>query len=347
MTVHGAKGLEAPIVILPDTAERKDPKTRDIVDHRGLAVWKPNSKFIPNTLTPTLDALKSRQLAERDRLLYVALTRAESWLIVMGSGDIKEGRNCWYNAIHAAALAKGASPYITAAGVGLRYEPIPWQAGDLKEVKTTIREACVVPDWVAPSSTTPIWPIMPRAPSDLGGEKVVSGGLTQSNSNALRLGTAVHLLLETLPNTKQSSWSGIAARLIDEDIFAAALQEATGILTQPSLAHVFAPDSLAEVDITAHLPELDGDAIQGSIDRLIISSRTVLAVDFKTNQVVPDTPNQVPEGILRQMGAYAAALSQVFPDHEVQTAILWTKSQNLMPLPHHLVISSLQNTSSA
>ncbi|HAJ83323.1 MAG TPA: hypothetical protein DCM25_01050, partial [Rhodobacteraceae bacterium] len=80
-----------------------------------------------------------------------------------------------------------------------------------------------------------------------------------------------------------------------------------------------------------------GDAIQGSIDRLIISSRTVLAVDFKTNQVVPDTPNQVPEGILRQMGAYAAALSQVFPDHEVQTAILWTKSQNLMPLPHHLV----------
>ena len=347
MTVHGAKGLEAPIVILPDTAERKDPKIRDVVDHHGLAVWKPNSKFIPNTLLSTLDALKLRQLAERDRLLYVALTRAESWLIIMGSGDIKEGRNCWYNAIHAAALTKGALPFITAVGVGLRYEPIPWQAGELKGVETTIREACLVPDWVAPSNAAPIWPIIPRTPSDLGGEKVVSGGLTQSNPNALRLGTAVHLLLETLPNTKQSSWSGIATRLIDGDIFSAALQEATGILTKPGLAYIFAPDSLAEVDIIAHLPELGGDAIQGSIDRLIISSQTVLAVDFKTNQIVPDTPNQVPEGILRQMGAYAAALSQIFPDHKIQTAILWTKSQYLMPLPQHLVISSLQNTSSA
>ena len=347
MTVHGAKGLEAPIVILPDTAARKAPKTRDVIDHRGLAVWKPNSKFIPDVITPTLDALQSRQLEERDRLLYVALTRAESWLIVMGSGYIKEGHDCWYNAIHAAALTKEAAPLITAAGVGLRYEPIPWLAGELKGVNTTTRDACMVPDWVTPSTTAQIWPIVPRAPSELGGEKVVSGGLAQSNPDALRLGTAVHLLLEVLPNTKQSTWSGVTARLIDADIFAAALREATGLLAHPDLAHIFSPESLAEVDITAHLPELGGDAIQGSIDRLIISGRRVLAVDFKTNQVVPATPNQVPESILRQMGAYASALSQVFPDHEIETAVLWTKSQYLMPLPHHLVISSLQNTPSA
>tara|TARA_B110000211_G_scaffold207607_1_gene243509 strand:- start:111 stop:1154 length:1044 start_codon:yes stop_codon:yes gene_type:complete len=347
MTVHGAKGLEAPIVILPDTAARKAPKTRDVIDHRGLAVWKPNSKFIPDVITPTLDALQSRQLEERDRLLYVALTRAESWLIVMGSGYIKEGHDCWYNAIHAAALTKEAAPLITAAGVGLRYEPIPWLAGELKGVNTTTRDACMVPDWVTPSTTAQIWPIVPRAPSELGGEKVVSGGLAQPNPDALRLGTAVHLLLEVLPNTKQSTWSGVTARLIDADIFAAALREATGLLAHPDLAHIFSPESLAEVDITAHLPELGGDAIQGSIDRLIISAQKVLAVDFKTNQVVPATPDQVPESILRQMGAYASALSQVFPDHEIETAVLWTKSQYLMQLPHHLVISSLQNTPSA
>ena len=347
MTVHGAKGLEAPIVILPDTAARKAPKIRDVIDHRGLAVWKPNSKFIPDVITPTLDALQSRQLEERDRLLYVALTRAESWLIVMGSGYIKEGHDCWYNAIHAAALTKKAAPLITAAGVGLRYEPIPWLVGELKGVNTTTRDACMVPDWVTPSTTAQIWPIAPRAPSELGGEKVVSGGLAQSNPDALRLGTAVHLLLEVLPNTKQSTWSGVIARLIDADIFAAALREATGLLANPDLAHIFSPESLAEVDITAHLPELGGDAIQGSIDRLIISAQKVLAVDFKTNQVVPATPDQVPESILRQMGAYASALSQVFPDHEIETAVLWTKSQYLMQLPHHLVISSLQNTPSA
>jgi ATP-dependent helicase/nuclease subunit A len=347
MTVHGAKGLEAPIVILPDTAARKAPKTQDVIDHRGLAVWKPNSKFIPNVLAATINALKLRQLEERDRLLYVALTRAESWLIVMGSGDIKEGYDCWHNAIHAAAVAKDAVSFTTAAGAGLRYEPIPWLAGGLEEVNTTTRDACVVPDWVTPSITAPIWPIAPRTPSELGGDKVVSGGLAQSNPDALRLGTAIHLLLEVLPNTDQSIWSDITARLIDDDICAAALKEATGLITHPDLAHIFTPESLAEVDITAHLPELGGDAIQGSIDRLIISAQKVLAVDFKTNKVVPTAPDHVPEGILRQMGAYASALSQVFPHHEIETAVLWTKSQHLMPLPHHLVISSLQNTSSA
>ena len=88
MTVHGAKGLEAPIVILPDTAPRSAPKTSDIVEHNGLAVWRPNKNMVPETLNPTLDKLKLRQIYERDRLLYVALTRSERWLIIMGSGDI-------------------------------------------------------------------------------------------------------------------------------------------------------------------------------------------------------------------------------------------------------------------
>ena len=104
MTVHGAKGLEAPIVILPDTAPRSAPKTSDIVEHNGLAVWRPNKNMVPETLNPTLDKLKLRQIYERDRLLYVALTRAERWLIIMGSGDIKEGADCWYNIIHDAAV---------------------------------------------------------------------------------------------------------------------------------------------------------------------------------------------------------------------------------------------------
>ena len=72
-----------------------------------------------------------------------------------------------------------------------------------------------------------------------------------------------------------------------------------------------------------------------------------MAIDFKTNQVVPKISEQVPEGILRQMGAYASALSQIFPNHEIETAVLWTKSQHLMQLPHQLVISSLESTSRA
>ena len=116
------------------------------------------------------------------------------------------------------------------------------------------------------------------------------------------------------------------------------------MLQKRDLAHIFAPESLAEVNVTAHLPELNGDPIQGSIDRLLVSPTRILAVDFKTNQIVPSEAEQVPSGLLRQMGAYAAALSQIYPDHDIETAILWTKTLELMPLQKDLVISSLANT---
>ena len=347
MTVHGAKGLEAPIVILPDTTARKPPKTPDVVDHHGLAVWKPNSKLIPNILTPTLDALKLRQLEERDRLLYVALTRAESWVIVMGSGEIQEDQGCWHNIIHAAVLAKKSTPLITPAGIGLRYVPLLWEAGELKFTETIQKFECTVPGWVKSKASTPVMPPSPRSPSELGGEKFVTNGSTPANPDALRLGTAVHHLLETLPNLAHEKWEGVASLLIDKDVLSLALVEATKILKNPSLDFIFAIDSLAEVDLSAHLDELGGDPIQGSIDRLIVSKHKVMAIDFKTNQIVPKIAEQVPEGILRQMGAYASALSQIFPNHEVETAILWTKTQYLMQLPHQLVISSLENTSRA
>jgi len=80
---------------------------------------------------------------------------------------------------------------------------------------------------------------------------------------------------------------------------------------------------------------------------LIVSTNKVLAIDFKTNQIVPENPSQVPEGILRQLGAYAAALKQVFPNHAVETSVLWTKTRCLMEVPNDLIINSLQRVSSS
>lgn len=263
----------------------------------------------------------------------------------MGSGDIKEDADCWYNAIRAATVAKDAAPLITTAGIGLRYEPKPWKEGALRQIDRRKRNNYQVPDWVKPTTSTTPPTKSPRAPSDLGGDKVVSGGLTLANPDAQRLGTAIHLLLETLPNTPQEKWKIVAEKILDADVFLFTWTEAKEILYHPDLAHIFAPGTFGEVNISAHIGELNGDPIQGSIDRLIISTDTVLAIDFKTNQLVPKTPNQVPEGILRQLGAYAAALQQIFPDHQVETAVLWTKTRSLMKLPNHLVITSLEGTS--
>jgi ATP-dependent helicase/nuclease subunit A len=98
---------------------------------------------------------------------------------------------------------------------------------------------------------------------------------------------------------------------------------------------------LAEVDVSANLPALEGRRIHGAIDRLIIGDDHVLAVDFKTNRQVPETADACPLGVLQQMGAYHAALGQIFPDHQVRVAILWTANSNLMTLPEPLVSKAL------
>ena len=84
----------------------------------------------------------------------------------------------------------------------------------------------------------------------------------------------------------------------------------------------------------------------GAIDKLVIGPNHVLVVDFKSNITVPDTADQVPEGLLRQLGAYGAACAQIFPDREVQTAILWTRTGRLMPLAHDIVRRALAATPS-
>jgi ATP-dependent helicase/nuclease subunit A len=196
------------------------------------------------------------------------------------------------------------------------------------------------------AADTPLRPESTLSPSDFGGEKALPGeGAGLSEAAAKARGTRVHRLLETLPGRPKVQWPDIAQALADAEATdadtAEALAEARRALDSPALAFVFAGDTLAEVDITASLPALDGARIHGSIDRLVLRPESVLAVDFKTNAAVPDDPDTVPDGLLRQMGAYAAALKQVFPDRKVETAILWTRTAQLMYLPDDMVSAAL------
>ena len=106
---------------------------------------------------------------------------------------------------------------------------------------------------------------------------------------------------------------------------------------------LFTDAAFEEVDVAALAPSLERQ-ISGTIDRLIITPERVVAVDFKTNAVVPATADAVPEGILRQMGAYLEALEQIFPDRPIEVAILWTKDASLMNLPHGIVREALGRT---
>ena len=168
-------------------------------------------------------------------------------------------------------------------------------------------------------------------------------------AEALRRGRQVHLLLEHLPLWPEADWPALASALLatEEATLAAeaeaVLHDAAAVLRAPHLAHLFAPTALAEVGIAAPLPELAGQSVLGSIDRLLLTPTTVLAIDFKSNAAIPPDPASVPLGLLRQMGAYAAALAQIYPGRRIETAILWTRTTALMPLPTDLVMAALRS----
>jgi len=165
---------------------------------------------------------------------------------------------------------------------------------------------------------------------------------TGGEAEARARGTALHLLLERLPGLAEADWDNLATTLIpDPRHLTDALAEARLVLNHPDLAPLFGPETLAEVAVTAPW----GDrTLTGTIDRLVITPDRILIIDYKSNAVIPDRPEAVPEGILRQLGAYAHMLSQIYPDRRIETAILWTKGPSLMPVDPDIVRQAFLRT---
>ena len=340
MTVHGSKGLEAPIVILPDTAKRTVQLRDALLPMGETAVWKSAATDCPRAMSDALEAAKERQRKERDRLLYVAMTRAETWLIVAAAGDLGKDGESWYAGVETAMSAANAAPQTFAFGAGLRYESGDWPRVAAVPEPPEDPATVVLPAWATcPAAALPA-PAETRAPSDLGGAHALAGMLGQDEEAAKRHGTLVHLALERLsdlPEAARDRRPGDALRALAHD-------EACAVLANPGLAALFAPGTLSEVAVSADVPGLG--RMHGVIDRLILDETRVLAVDFKTNATVPDRPDATPEALLRQMGAYAEMLKHLYPKHEIETAILWTRSAALMTLPHDLVTAALARTTS-
>ncbi|WP_415233558.1 double-strand break repair helicase AddA [Pseudorhodobacter sp.] len=336
MTVHGSKGLEAPIVILPDTAQYSARERDEIFLLAEGPVWKTPKAESPEPIAEARAARKAREEAEAMRLLYVAMTRAQSWLIVAAAGAIGKDKSddedasnvVWYRLIQEAMEAAGAA---VLPGGGLRLAEGEWPP-DIGPQAALAAEGIALPAWVSAPAAVESRPDQPVNPSGLGGAKALPGDFTADDDNraAMDRGTRLHLLLEHLPNYAAAEWRGFAAALLgDAADTAELLAEAQAVLTHPDFADLFSPDALAEAPITA---DLNGKPLVGTIDRLLVSKTRVLAVDFKSNLLVPDTVAAVPDGLLRQMAAYHTALSQIYPDKHVEVALLWTRTAQLMPI---------------
>ena len=330
MTVHGAKGLESEIVILPDTADRKPPERNELlVSPAGHPIWKVPADDSP----PAIAALRSQKQAksaeESLRLLYVALTRARCWLIVAGAG-IAKADGAWHRIVGTAMADLGAVPL----GEGLRHELSPWPE-PLGRNQPALAKPAVLPQWAGMWAEATPRRTRPRSPTSLGGAKVMAdeGGL--SDDTAKTRGAALHLLLQHLPLSTEAQWPVLSRHLVpDEALRADVTVEACSVLRDPRFAPLFGPKSLAEVPVTG---TIQGQRFLGIVDRMVVGVDDIMVVDFKSNAVVPAGPDQVPSGLLRQLGAYVLLVQQVYPTHTIRPAILWTRAPLLMPLDADIV----------
>ena len=356
MTVHGAKGLQAPIIILPDTTGRgrSDTGLQWLIDEAGrpLPLWSPRAeKPTPEAVERLRAEERARALQEENRLLYVALTRAEDRLLVCGWGRDSAKPEEWYSHIAAgmARLHAATSGFDSMGVEGFSGEMLSLRAAqegpprDEAARRTSGRES--LPAWAA--TPAPIEAMArARAPSSLLDEETgPPAAAPHSPSDPLgqrfRRGRLIHALLQSLPNLPGPARAGAAARFLarpghglDAAGQKAIADEVMALLDDPDFAEAFGPASLAEAPVAGRI---GGQLLVGQVDRLCVSATRVLVIDYKTNRPPPGAACDVSAGYLRQMAAYRALLRLAFPGRVVQCALLWTYSARLMPLEDALL----------
>ncbi|MEJ6403327.1 double-strand break repair helicase AddA [Yoonia sp. 2307UL14-13] len=336
MTVHGAKGLEAPIVILPDAAKRDIRVRQELLPAGKHVIWKTPAKESAPAVSALRDQVIAAEARERMRLLYVAMTRAEKWLIVGAAGDVGDGNDSWYNIIADGMRQRGDFDAKVGDLPMRRVAHLGWDDLPVLETVDTSVPVAPSPDFGPLPAVTRTGTI---APSELPGPKVLPGDPAGEDLEAaLTRGALIHRLLEHLPGVPFDRRAELGRRLeADEELVA----EVMALIDTRALAALWDNAALTEVDITADIMGLG--RIHGAIDRLIITDDRVLAIDYKSNRLVPPNANATPLGVLRQMAVYQAALADIYPDREVEIAILWTHDGTLMPIPREVLHEALNS----
>ena len=347
MTTHGAKGLESSIVILPEThTPGENNNVFAVTDANDRPIWRQNKDAATDLQQAGAAKAKAKAEEERLRLLYVALTRAESWLIICGAGEAVSKPNTWYQRTYAAMEKLGATSLQSTFGEGIRYQTGNWPAEVPGDFATTDDEAASLDAWCLETIVQPPRPRPLLKPSEMDGAKSLGG--PDDNAFAMVRGTAIHLLLEHTAWAQDADAYESACTLLEqhsielpEDDLNASIRQAHSVLANPELAHLFKDDVLAEVAVTAPVQLEAQEQMYGIIDRLIVQPDRVEIVDFKSNAIVPETASATPVGVLQQLAIYSLAMSQIYPDRQITCSVLWTSTGELMPIPHNIVMGSL------
>jgi ATP-dependent helicase/nuclease subunit A len=343
MTAHGAKGLEAPVVILADATSDPGFKRKDeldwIVDGATVPLFRPKSAETAGSLADSANHQDARELEEHWRLLYVAMTRAEEYLFIGGALKPKQLQNgmsdqCWHVQVERAlAEMPGAVRDEEGLSLSLVEKPKPSKRG----IDSASKWDGPLPDWALCAAAPESRPPRPLAPSKL---ETLDSETFPPPTPALRQaavrGTRLHALFERLPVIAPDLRRDAADRWLDQGVGmtdpverADLINAALAVIDHPEFAAIFGPESYAELPIAG---VSGGRVVAGTVDRLLVREREVIVVDFKTGRRVPVGEAQVSIHHKAQMAAYVAVLTGIFPGRSIRAALLYTHAPQLIEL---------------
>ena len=353
MTVHGAKGLQAPLVILADACA--DPENtremafkwtiEDVVEDLPSLKPRKAEQGLVASLQSAVEDADAKARREHWRLLYVAMTRAEEMLVVAGAlGPKARGIvpiESWHATIERAMAGLGAvRAKDTRWDDVLRFGTVqsaqrrasPSTENDLASLSATDVD---LPAWLDEPAPQEARPPRPLAPSSIGEDDTANPPPSVAMADAAERGRLLHALFERLPALAPTLRRGAAeAWLKSERADPALANIALDLIEDPNFADLFSPNALAEAPIAG---VVDGHVIAGTVDRLHVTNSYVDIVDFKTGRRVPADAGSIPIAHMRQMAAYVAVLNLIFPDRQVRAALLYSEGPKLLHLPPDLL----------
>jgi ATP-dependent helicase/nuclease subunit A len=370
LTVHASKGLQAPIVYLPDTTRvPRDAERLLAAADDESRLWLPRADDANEAARAWRAQARERALEEQNRLLYVAMTRAEDRLYVGGwVGSKKPDRGCWYERIETGLRASSeaeifpedpqprgravprAFDFTTLLGddgwSGDGYELS--NAGRIEQpeqAELPLEAAAPLESWVrqdAPAEPDPPAPLAPSQPlpdEALAAPRAFSP-LASGDPRRWQRGRLLHELLRHLPALPAAERGQAARRFLAEPAYGLTAEEVTqwseealAVTAAPDHALLFAQGSRAEVPLIGTIRTPRGSfTVSGQVDRLAVSDREVLIVDYKTNRPPPRAAADVALAYRRQLALYRALLHGIYPGRTVRAFLLWTAAPLLMEI---------------
>lgn len=334
MTVHGSKGLQAPIVILGDTTKIKNKSLKSEL------LWEDDTVFFPTESANYNDLCKKikSKLLDADfdeyrRLLYVALTRAEDRLYVAGyTKDKDANEESWYK-----LLQNNLKSNIEHSKEErcIIYDVAQENTFD-NDIKIESEEINFT-DYSYLLSEAPCHDPLskPYAPSrDENDELDISSSPLEDNGKFYKRGTAIHKLLQYISTVSIDNRFNASICFLKKQLPDFSYNEIKKIVEEVlnlcgMYSEIFAENSMAEVPI---IGEIDGKIISAKIDRLVLSDNKVIIVDYKTNRPSAKTIDDVPSQYINQMKYYKLLMERIYPNKIIETYLLWTNTCNMMKI---------------